>query len=153
MLNRIANQALRLRQRQSCLGLAATTKRLFATIENGHEVPSAQVGLVKYSTHKGYETSHVDFKEYVDGKNVVVVGYPGAFIPTCMGQHLPGFIKIADQLKKQGTDEILALSVNDPFVVTAFAEYLGGHDLISYVADGNGDLTRALGLELDLSAA
>ena len=53
---------------------------------------------------------------------------------------------------KQGADEILALSVNDPFVVTAFAEYLGGKQLISFLADGNGELTSALNIGMDLSA-
>ena len=56
-------------------------------------------------------------------------------------------------IKAAGCDEILALSVNDPFVVTAFAEKLGGKGLVNYVADGNGELTKALGLELDLSVA
>ena len=57
---------------------------------------------------------------------MVVIGYPGAFTPTCMSKHLPDFISNAEKIKSKGADEILALSVNDPFVVTAFAEYLGG---------------------------
>ena len=84
---------------------------------------------------------------------MVIVGYPGAFTPTCMATHVPDFIAKAAAIKAAGCDEILALSVNDPFVVTAFAEKLGGKQLINYIADGNGELTKAMGLQLDLSVA
>ena len=59
--------------------------------------------------------------EYFEGKNVVLVGYPGAFTPTCMATHIPGYIEHAEAMLKGGADEVIALSVNDPFVVTAFA--------------------------------
>ena len=86
-------------------------------------------------------------------KKVVIVGYPGAFTPTCMAEHVPDFIEKAAAIKAAGCDEILALSVNDPFVVTAFAEKLGGKQLVNYIADGNGELTKALGMAMDLSVA
>jgi peroxiredoxin len=70
-----------------------------------------------------------------------------------MATHIPDYIENADKLKAQGVDEIIAMSVNDPFVVTAFAQHLGGKDKIHYLADGNGELTKALGLEMDLSVA
>lgn len=67
-------------------------------------------------------------------------------------QHIPEFISLAETIKKKGADEILALSCNDPFVVTAFAEFLGGKKLINFLADGNGELTQALDLGMDLTA-
>ena len=66
---------------------------------------------------------------------------------------MPDFIAQAEAIKAAGADEILALAVNDPFVITAFAEKLGGKQLINFVADGNGEFTKALGLGLDLSVA
>ena len=127
--------------------------RYFATIASGDKLPSAVVSVVRHNGTDGWSSEIVDAAEYVQGKKVVIVGYPGAFTPTCMATHVPDFISKAEAIKAAGCDEILALSVNDPFVVTAFAEKLGGKQLISYVADGNGELTKALGLELDLSVA
>ncbi len=83
----------------------------------------------------------------------MLVGYPGAFTPTCMATHIPDYINNATKLKEQGVDEIICMSVNDPFVVSAFAEKLGGKDLVNFIADGNGEFTKALGLQLDLSVA
>ena len=91
-------------------------------------------------------------EEYFENKNIVLIGYPGAFTPTCMSEHLPGYVGLAETMLKQGADEILALSVNDPFVVTAFAEYLGSKKLINFLADGNGEFTTALDLGMDLSS-
>jgi len=106
-------------------------------------------------SHNGekFQNDIVDVADYLKGKKVVIVGYPGAFTPTCMSTHVPDFITKAEKIKAAGCDEILALAVNDPFVITAFAEKLGGKKMINYVADGNGELTKALGLELDLSVA
>ena len=92
----------------------------------------------------------IDTQEYFDNKNVILLGYPGAFLPTCMTQFIPSYIQMASQLKSKGADEIVAMSVNDPFVVSAFAEYLGGGTHINYIADGNGEFTKALGLDMDL---
>ena len=94
----------------------------------------------------------MDINEYFENKNIVLIGYPGAFTPTCMSQHIPQFIAKADEIKIKGSDEIVAMSVNDPFVVTAFAELLGGRDRVTYIADGNGELSEALGLGMDLTA-
>ena len=129
------------------------TMRSFAAITAGDRFPSAVVSVVKHDGTNGFSSEIVDAADYLQGKKVVIVGYPGAFTPTCMATHVPGFIAKAEAIKAAGCDEILALSVNDPFVITAFAEKLGGKHLISYIADGNGELTKALGLELDLSVA
>ena len=127
--------------------------RSFATIAAGDKIPSAVVSVVKHDGENGFQSEIVDAAEYLQGKKVVIVSYPGAFTPTCMATHVPDFIAKAEAIKAAGCDEILALAVNDPFVVTAFAEKLGGKQQINYIADGNGELTKALGITLDLSVA
>ena len=102
------------------------TSRYFATIASGDKLPSAVVSVVRHDGANGFASEIVDVSEYLQGKKVVIVGYPGAFTPTCMATHVPDFIAKAEAIKAAGCDEILALSVNDPFVVTAFAEKLGG---------------------------
>ena len=67
--------------------------------------------------------------------------------------HIPEYIEEAEKIKAGGADEIIAMSVNDPFVMTAFAERLGGKHLINFAADGNGEFTQALGVDMDLSVA
>jgi len=82
-------------------------------------------------------------------KKVVFVSVPGAFTPTCSMQHLPGLIDHADAILAQGVDTIACVAVNDVFVMSAWGRHLGVEDKITMLADGNGDYTRALGLELD----
>ena len=122
------------------------------SLKAGDKFPQAVVAVVKYDPELGFSNEIVDINEYFENKNVVLIGYPGAFTPTCMSQHIPQFITEADAIKLKGADEIIALSVNDPFVVTAFAELLGGRERINYLADGNGELTKALGYDFDLTS-
>ncbi|HLX77282.1 MAG TPA: peroxiredoxin [Acidimicrobiales bacterium] len=84
---------------------------------------------------------------------VVLFGVPGAFTPTCSDHHLPGFLVRADELKEKGVDRIACVSVNDAWVMGAWGEARGVGDQIEMLADGNGEFTRALGLEKDLSAS
>lgn len=85
------------------------------------------------------------------GTKVVVCGVPGAFTPTCSKTHAPGFINKLDDLKAKGVSTVAVLSVNDPFVMGAWAKDLGaeGKDGLVFLADGNGELAEALGLVLD----
>ena len=85
------------------------------------------------------------------GKKVVLFSVPGAFTPTCSKEHLPGFIENADALKAKGVDTIACMAVNDVFVMHAWGESSGAAGKVEMLADGNGDYTRALGLELDAS--
>ena len=110
-------------------------------VKVGDKFPSAIVAVVKFEPESGFTNEVVDINEYFENKNIVLVGYPGAFTPTCMSQQIPQFIGRSDEIKAKGADEIVALSVNDPFVVTAFAELLAGRDKVTFIADGNGELT------------
>jgi glutaredoxin/glutathione-dependent peroxiredoxin len=85
------------------------------------------------------------------GKKVVMFALPGAFTPTCSAKHLPGFVQHAAELKKKGIDAVACLSVNDAFVMGAWGEAQGAGGKVMMLADGNGDFTKALGLEMDAS--
>ena len=128
------------------------TARFFSTVKVGDTFPSCKVGLVKHDG-KSYVNSTVDTVEYLANKKAVLVAIPGAFTPTCTATHLPEFIRDAAKIKAGGVDEIICLTVNDPWVTTAFAEKLDGKQTISYMADGNGELAKKLGLEFDVTAA
>lgn len=82
------------------------------------------------------------------GKKVVLFAVPGAFTPGCSMTHLPGYVVNADKIKDKGVDSIVCLSVNDAFVMGAWGKDQNASELLM-LADGNGDLTAALGLELD----
>ena len=86
------------------------------------------------------------------GKKVVMFATPGAFTPTCSAKHLPGFVQHADEFKAKGVDTVICMSVNDPFVMSAWAKDQGVEGKIVMLADGSFALTKAMGLELDLTA-
>jgi peroxiredoxin len=87
--------------------------------------------------------------ELTKGKKVVIFAVPGAFTPTCSMKHLPGFIEQADAIRKKGVQEIICVAVNDAFVMGAWGKDQGAGGKVRMVADGNGEFTRAVGLELD----
>ncbi len=86
------------------------------------------------------------------GRKVVVFGLPGAFTPTCSAQHVPGYLAALDALKAKGVAEVICMSVNDPFVMGAWARDLKSGGKIRMMGDGSAAYTKALGLEFDLTA-
>ena len=90
--------------------------------------------------------------EVFKGKKVVLFAVPGAFTPTCHKNHLPGFVTNADAIKAKGVDAIAVTGVNDPFVMDAWKKATGADGKIEFLADGNGDFAKAIGLALDASA-
>jgi len=89
--------------------------------------------------------------EIFKGKKVALFAVPGAFTPTCSAKHLPGFKAHAADLKAKGIDTIACVSVNDVFVMKAWGDAQGVGEDVLMLADGNGEFTRAVGLELDAS--
>jgi peroxiredoxin len=85
------------------------------------------------------------------GRRVVLFAVPGAFTPTCSMKHLPGFVEKAPDIRGKGVDEVVCLSVNDAFVMGAWGEQQGAKGTVRMLADGNAELTRALGLAVDAS--
>lgn len=95
--------------------------------------------------------SEIKGTDIFKGRKVVLFAVPGAFTPTCHNNHLPGFIENADAIKAKGVDEIAVVSVNDVFVMDAWKSAVNCDDKISFLADGSGDFTKAIGMELDLT--
>ena len=87
--------------------------------------------------------------ELFSGKKVALFALPGAFTPTCSAKHVPGFVQNEEALKKKGIDLIACLSVNDAFVMGAWGKDQGAGDKVRMLADGNGEFTGAVGLEMD----
>ncbi len=87
----------------------------------------------------------------IAGKKLVIFGLPGAYTPTCSAKHLPGYVERFAELKARGVDEIWCVSVNDPFVMGAWGRELGASGKVRMMGDGNGEWTRALGLDRDMS--
>jgi peroxiredoxin len=94
----------------------------------------------------------VSTDELFAGKKVVMFGVPGAFTPTCSAKHLPGFIQNADAIKAKGVDEIVCVAVNDVFVMNAWSKDQGAAGKVRLLGDGSGELTKKMGIELDLVA-
>ncbi len=115
-------------------------------IREGERIP---VATLKHKTAEGIEDISTD--ELFSGKKVVVFALPGAFTPTCSAKHLPGFVERSDEIKSKGVDTIACLSVNDAFVMEAWGRDQNVGDKVMMLADGNGDFSKALGLDLDAS--
>jgi peroxiredoxin len=94
----------------------------------------------------------VKVSEATVGKRIALFALPGAFTPTCSAKHVPGYSALHDQLKGKGVDEIWCVSVNDAFVMGAWARDQKTQGKMRMLGDGSGDFTKALGLEFDLSA-
>lgn len=90
--------------------------------------------------------------DLVKGKKIAIFGLPGAFTPTCSAKHVPGYIANYDALKAKGVDEIWCVSVNDAFVMGAWAKDQHTDGKVRMFGDGSATWTKALGLDLDLVA-
>jgi peroxiredoxin len=113
------------------------------SIEVGQNVPACSL---KTMTDNG--PADITTAEIFDGKKVVLFAVPGAFTPGCSMTHLPGYVVNADKIKAAGVDTIVCMSVNDAFVMGAWGKAQNADEILM-LADGNGELTKALGLELD----
>ncbi|MCY4318776.1 MAG: peroxiredoxin [Alphaproteobacteria bacterium] len=117
------------------------------TITQGDKVPAVTLKEMTGSGPQSVETA-----DLFGGKKVVAFCVPGAFTPTCSAKHLPGFVQKADAIRAKGVDDVVCLAINDPFVVGAWGDQQGAAGKIRMLADGSGDLAKAMGVELDLSA-
>jgi peroxiredoxin len=115
-------------------------------IQVGDKLPQA---TMKVMGEKGPQDISTD--DLFAGKKVVLFALPGAFTPTCSAAHLPSYVVNADKIKAKGVDSVVCLSVNDAFVMSAWGADKNAEELIM-LADGNGDFTSAVGLDMDGSA-
>jgi peroxiredoxin len=115
------------------------------TIQIGDKIPQATLNMLKDGVQA------VDTGELFGGKKVVLFAVPGAFTPTCSAKHLPGYVEHFDAFAQRGI-EVACLSVNDAFVMDAWAKSQDVPAGVHMLADGNGAFTQAMGLELDATA-
>ena len=114
------------------------------TIKVGDKLPSATFSA---GTPEGPRPMSTD--DIFAGKKVALFAVPGAFTPTCSAKHLPGFKEHVADFKAKGVDAIACVSVNDAFVMKAWGDSQSVGDDILMLGDGNGDFTKAIGLEMD----
>lgn len=114
------------------------------TLNAGDRLPDT-----KFSTPTEDGPKPVNGSEVFAGKTVVLFAVPGAFTPTCSARHLPGYKDQVEALKAKGVDVVACTSVNDAFVMKAWAKDQGIGDEILMLGDGNGDFAKALGLTMD----
>jgi peroxiredoxin len=112
-------------------------------IKAGDTIPSC---TLKIMGEQG--PTDITTEEIFAGKKVVLFAVPGAFTPGCSLTHLPGYVVNADKIKAKGVDTIACMAVNDAFVMDAWGKAQNAEELLM-LADGNGEFTAALGLELD----
>ena len=124
------------------------------TIKVGDKLPEATLHEYIEVEGNGCSIGPNAFKvsDLVRGKKIVVFGLPGAYTPTCSAQHVPGYLKHFDTLKAKGVDEIWCVSVNDAFVMGAWGRDQKCGGKVRMMADGSAEFTKAVGLELDLTA-
>ncbi|MBW4508363.1 MAG: peroxiredoxin [Scytonematopsis contorta HA4267-MV1] len=113
----------------------------------GGKIPKA---TLYYMSSSGVQKITTD--EIFTGKKVIIFAVPGAFTPSCSERHLPGFLEYADQIKAKGVDTIACISVNDPYVMGAWAKDRNVGNKVLMLADGSGEFTKAVGQELNLLA-
>jgi glutaredoxin/glutathione-dependent peroxiredoxin len=114
------------------------------TIQAGDRLPQTTFRVM---TPDGPAAKTTD--DLFKGRKVVLVAVPGAFTPTCDRNHLPGYVGKTKEILAKGFDAIVVTAVNDVFVLTAWAKSSGAGEGIEFVADGNGDFAKALGLSMD----
>jgi glutaredoxin/glutathione-dependent peroxiredoxin len=118
------------------------------TIKPGDKLPDANFRIMTADGPSVKTTA-----EIFSGRKVVLFAVPGAFTPTCHKNHLPGFLARRDEILAKGVDAIAVTAVNDAFVMDSWARSTGALGQLEFLADGNGDFARALGLQRDLTAS
>jgi peroxiredoxin len=118
------------------------------SIQMGEKMPFGSFRIMRNAKSDSISTDAL-----FGGKKVVLFSVPGAFTPTCSINHLPGFIDLANDILGKGVDIIACMAVNDVFVMDAWGKDRGVEDKVSMLSDGNGEYTKALGLEMDVSGS
>ena len=115
-------------------------------IKVGDRIPAATVREVKEDS-----APEVSTEQFFKGKRVALFAVPGAFTSTCSAKHLPSFANNADAFRKKGIDAVACVAVNDPAVMRAWGQHSNSTGKVTMLSDGNGEFTRALGVEADMS--
>ena len=119
------------------------------TISTGDKLPEATLARMG---SEGPET--VALSSLVSGRKVVIFGLPGAYTGTCTSAHVPSFMRTKADFDAKGVDEIICVSVNDPFVMDAWGKSTGAADAgLTFLGDASGEMTKAMGLDFDAPPA
>ncbi|MBE7183563.1 MAG: redoxin family protein [Methylobacterium mesophilicum] len=118
------------------------------TIAPGDAIPDVQLKLASADGATDVSTKAL----FASGRSVLF-GVPGAFTPTCSNNHLPGFVENRDAIGARGVDRVVVVAVNDHHVMAAWARFAGAEGKVEFLADGNGEFVKALGLDVDLAKA
>ena len=116
---------------------------MLEAIVNGARVPAVNLGRLDHGV-----VASVNAENIFEGKRSVVLGVPGAFTPVCTKEHVPDFVRSANQLVASGFDQLLCVAPNDPFVLEAWQSVVDPCRKLTFFSDGNLDFCRALGLSL-----
>ena len=124
------------------------------TIKVGDKLPTGTLSEFIETETAGCTVGPNEFKvdDLARGKKVVIFGVPGAFTPTCSAKHVPSYLQNIDKLKAKGVADVICISVNDPFVMGAWARDQKSGGKVRMMGDGSANYTKALGLEFDLTA-
>jgi peroxiredoxin len=124
------------------------------TIKVGDKLPAGTLSEFIEVETAGCTLGPNEFKvdDLTRGKKIVIFGVPGAFTPTCSAKHVPSYLQNIDKLKAKGVAEVICMSVNDAFVMGAWAREQKTLGKIRMMGDGSANYTKALGLEFDLTA-
>ena len=115
-------------------------------ISKGDRIPDAELTVLAEDGPDKRAAS-----DFFGGRKVVLFAVPGAFTPTCHNSHMPGFVENSAAMRERGVDEVAVIAVNDPFVMQAWARASQADGKVTFIADGNGDFARAIGMEADLA--
>ncbi len=113
-------------------------------IQAGEKLPDTKITIMQDGS-----PTPTTLAEQIGDATAVVFAVPGAFTPTCSAKHVPGFVEQADALQSKGVEKVICVSVNDVFVMHAWGQDQQVGDAVTMAADGNGELARALGMEMD----
>lgn len=116
-----------------------------------HLAPGSPIPSVSFRIRHDGDWGSVTSNEIFAGRTVILFALPGAFTPTCSSTHLPGYLALSRELRAAGVDEIYCLSVNDAFVMNAWAREQSVKDEVIMLPDGNGEFTDGVGMLVDKS--
>lgn len=115
------------------------------TLSKGDKMPlDAELMVLEGGSPKPVSTASI-----FENKKVALVTIPGALTSTCQNGHIPLWVRAVDQLKAKGVDDVVCLSVNDPFVVDVFKKAVDSGDAMTFVGDGGAELVKKIGLDID----
>src|SRR5512132_2377124 len=124
------------------------------TIKVGDRLPPGKLYEYNETEQPGCPVGprEIDIQELTRGKKVVIFGLPGAFTPTCSAKHVPSYVTHFEELRKKGIGEVICISVNDAFVMGAWARDQKAGGKVRMLGDGSAEFAKATGLTLDLTA-